>query len=330
MGRYVLKRFLMLIPIVIGVSLLVFIMMDLAPGNAIDLNSGDLSTEELAALYHEYGYDRSVFYRYVIYMSKLVRGDLGKSFTYKTDVWKIYMQRLPSTAALAGSSMLVAVVLSIPLGITAAKNHGNLTDNTCSVLAILGLSMPNFWLGIMLMLFFGLKLHWLPSSGFTSWKSLILPAFTVGTGHMAILMRTTRSSMLDVLQQDYLRTARAKGVPEKEVVNKHALRNALIPIITIVGSQLGAAFGGATVTENVFTFPGVGRMLIDSIRQRDTNTVTGCLIMTTFMISVVQLLIDLLYTWVDPRLKSRYASPSRTKKKAPVAKNAVKGGAVNG
>ena len=314
MQRYIFKRILMLIPVILGVSLLVYVMMDLAPGNMIDMISGDMTEQEVAKLYHEYGYDRSVFYRYFHYMKGLFQGDLGYSPVYRQEVWKLYMQRLPSTLKLAGASILVCIVLSIPLGIKSATKRGSLTDNTCSVLAILGLSMPNFWLGLMLMVYFGLKLHWLPSSGDTEGiKSLILPAFTVGTGLMATLMRTTRSSMLDVLRQDYLRTARSKGVPERTVINKHALRNALIPIITVIGNQMGHALGGAVVTENVFSWPGVGRMLIDAIRQRDTNTVTGCLIMTTIMISVIMLIVDIVYAFADPRLKGQYATYKKTK-----------------
>ena len=317
MGRYIVKRFLMLIPVIFGVSLLLYIMMDLAPGSVIDILSGDMTTEQVAELEHEYGYDRSVFYRYFNYMANLLQGDMGYSFIYKQPVWKLYMQRFPHTLKLAGASVLVCVVLSIPLGVQAATHHGSLTDNFCSVLSILGLSMPNFWLGLMLMVLFSLKLGWLPASGDENGiLSLIMPAFTVGTGMMATLMRTTRSSMLDVLRQDYLRTARSKGVSEKAVVNKHALKNALIPIITVVGGEIGSCIGGATVTENVFTWPGVGRMLIDAIKQRDITTVTGCLIVSTALVGVIHVIIDVLYAYVDPRLKSKYVRPKKKVKEA--------------
>ena len=336
MQRYIFKRILMLIPVILGVSLLVYVMMDLAPGNMIDMISGDMTEQEVAKLYHEYGYDESNVRQKIRALRgvcnltnpklEIIQGESGAqsragghgalaySPVHRQEVWKLYMQRLPATIKLAGASILMCIVLSIPLGIKSATKRGSLTDNTCSVLAILGLSMPNFWLGLMLMVYFGLKLHWLPSSGDTEGiKSLILPAFTVGTGLMATLMRTTRSSMLDVLRQDYLRTARSKGVPERTVINKHALRNALIPIITVIGNQMGHALGGAVVTENVFSWPGVGRMLIDAIRQRDTNTVTGCLIMTTIMISVIMLIVDIVYAFADPRLKGQYATYKKTK-----------------
>ncbi|MCF0237740.1 MAG: ABC transporter permease [Sphaerochaetaceae bacterium] len=316
MYRYIIKRILMLIPIILGVSFLVYVMMDSAEGNALQIIGSEYTAEQMAEAMHEYGYDRSVLYRYLIYFKGMLQGSLGKSLIYKKDVWKLYMQRLPSTLKLAGASVFVAIVLSIPLGIIAARKHGSLVDNGSMVLALLGLSMPNYWLGLMLAVLFSQKLHWFPSGGnYGGWKSLVLPAITIGTGLMATMTRTTRSSMLDVIRQDYLRTARAKGVPEKKVINKHALKNALIPIITIVGTELGKALGGAVVTENVFSWPGVGRLIVDSVNMRDTTTVTGCLILTAIMVSIVQLFVDILYAFVDPRLRAQYSSPSKKKGK---------------
>lgn len=315
MAKYVWKRILMLIPVIIGVSLLIFIMLDLAPGTVLDIIANDYSPEQLAELRHSLGYDRSVFYRYGMYMWDLLHGDLGVSYIYKAPVWNLYMQRLPSTLKLAGASVLVSIILSIPLGILAARKHGSLTDNASMVAALLGLSMPNFWLGLMLIIFFSLQLGWFPSSGDTEGiKSLILPAITIGTGLMATLTRTTRSSMLDVIRSDYLRTARAKGVPEKTVIRKHALKNALIPIITVIGTQMGRTLGGSVVTENVFSWPGIGRLTIEAVKQRDTITVTGCIIMSVIMISIIQLLVDITYAFVDPRLKSQYSSSSKRRK----------------
>lgn len=315
MYKYIIKRILMLIPIILGVSFIVFFMMDMAEGNAIDLIGVDYSADKLAELYHQYGYDRSVFYRYFLYMKDLMHGSLGTSLIYKRDVWDLYAQRLPATLKLAGASVLVAVVLSIPLGVKAATKRGSLVDNASMVGALVGLSMPNYWLGLMLAVLFAQKLHWLPSSGnLDGWKSLILPAITIGTGLMATITRTTRSSMLDVIRQDYLRTARSKGVPEKRVINVHALRNALIPIITVVGTEMGKALGGAVVTENVFSWPGVGRLVIEAVNQRDTTTVTGCIILTAVMVSIVQLVVDVLYAFVDPRLRAQYSSGKKKRK----------------
>ena len=315
MHKYIIKRILMLIPVIIGVSLLVFVMLDLAPGNIIDIIGSEMSVEEVAQLTHELGYDRSVFYRYFLYVKGLLHGDLGTSYIYKMDVWSLYMQRLPATLGLAGASVVLAIILSIPLGIKAATHHGGVTVNVSMVAALLGLSMPNFWLGMMLVVLFSNKLGLLPSYGASDGiKSLILPAFTIGTGLMATLTRTTRSSMLDVLRADYLRTARSKGVTEKLVVDKHALKNALIPIITVIGTQLGNVVGGAVVTENVFAWPGVGRLIIDAINQRDTNTVTGCIIMTTIMICIIQVIVDIVYSFVDPRLRAQYAGGKKKEK----------------
>lgn len=315
MHKYIIKRVLMLIPIILGVSFLVFIMTDSAEGNVLQLIGDDYTVEQMADLMHELGYDRSVFYRYGNYMKDLLRGNLGKSFIYKRNVLDLYMQRLPATLKLAGASVLVAIVLSIPLGIKAAQSHGSLVDNGSMVFALVGLSMPNYWLGLMLAVLFSQKLHWLPSGGnLAGWKSLVLPAITLGTGLMATMTRTTRSSMLDVIRQDYLRTARAKGVPEKIVIRKHGLRNALIPIITIIGTELGKAVGGAVVTENVFSYPGVGRLIIEAVNQRDTITVTGCLIMTAILVAVIQLFVDILYAFVDPRLRAEYSTNKREKR----------------
>ena len=179
------------------------------------------------------------------------------------------------------------------------------------VLALIGLSMPNFWLGLMLIILFALTLGWLPSGDFTGFKSVILPAITVGTGHTAMLTRTTRSSMIDVIRSDYLRTARAKGVPEKIVIRKHALRNALIPILTVSGTQLAGCLGGAVITEAVFSWPGVGRLIIDAINSRDPNAATGYIIMTTLLTSVLLLIVDLLYAYVDPRIKAQYTKGAK-------------------
>ena len=313
MHRYVIKRLLQLIPVIIGVSFMIFFIMDLAPGTVVDLIApDDATTEQIKELEHKYGYDRSVFYRYGLYMKNLLQGDMGVSYLTNKPVFDSYMERLPYTARLGLCAFLLSLVMSIPLGITAATHAGSIRDNVSMVLALAGLSMPNFWLGLLLIIAFALKLHWFPSFGAEDgWKSLVLPAITIGTGQMASMTRTTRSSMLDVIRSDYLRTARAKGVSEKVVIQKHALRNALIPIITIAGNQLGGMFGGAVLTETVFAYPGIGRMKIDAVNQRDTNMVTGAILLTTCGISFLLLCVDLTYAMVDPRLKSMYAKKKK-------------------
>lgn len=312
MYRYIIKRILALIPIVLAVSFLVFFMMDLTPGTVIDILGSDYTIEQKEELARELGYDRSVLYRYFIYMKGLIRGDLGKSYIYNIDVLDLYMERLPATLKLAFIAVAIALVISIPLGIYAALHAGSVQDNLCSVLALFGVSMPRFWFGLMLITLFSLKLGWLPSGTDTEgFKSLILPSITVASSLLALMTRTTRSSMLDVINKDYLNTARSKGVSEKKVIYKHALINALIPIITIFGTQMGACLAGAVVTETVFTWPGIGRLTIDALNQRDTTTVTGCIILTTMMISILMLIVDLLYALVDPRIKDQYVKGAK-------------------
>ena len=314
MIRYIFKRLVMLIPVIIGVSFLIFVAMDLTPGNEIDVIYGEsLTPEQQAQLEHEFAYDRSVFYRYGKYMLDFVQGDMGQSSYLKTSVLEAYFQRLPATAFLAISAILLAHVVSIPLGIFSARHQGSLTDNAGMVLGLLGISIPNFWMGLMLIIWLSLKVKLFPSGGMDGFKSVVLPAFTLGIDYIASLSRTTRSSMIDVIRQDYLRTARSKGVSENNVINKHALKNALIPIVTVSGTQLAGILGGSAITETVFSWPGVGRLIVDAISFRDVKLATGALIMTTILSSIILLCVDILYAYIDPRLKVQYAG--RRKKK---------------
>ncbi len=307
MHRYIIKRLLMLIPVLLGVAFIIYAIMNVAEGDPVYQVAGpDATEEQLDALREEMGLNGSLLERYFRYIFKLLRGDLGTSYVSKMDVMQLYLQRLPNTLKLASVAMIVAVVISVPLGIVAAVNQNSIKDTVSMILALLGLSMPNFWLGLLLMLLFSLKLGWFPSGGAEGFRSVVLPAVTVGVGLAALLTRTTRSSMLDVLRQDYLRTARAKGVSEKRVVFHHALRNALIPIITIFGVQFSNVLGGSVLAETVFAWPGVGRLVVDAIDQRDIPTVTGALIMTTMLVTIVNLLVDIVYAYVDPRIKAQY------------------------
>lgn len=307
MHRYIIKRLLMLIPVLLGVAFIIYAIMNVAEGDPVYQVAGpDATEEQLDALREEMGLNGSLLERYFRYIFKLLRGDLGTSYVSRMDVMQLYLQRLPNTLKLASVAMIVAVVISVPLGIVAAVNQNSIKDTVSMILALLGLSMPNFWLGLLLMLLFSLKLGWFPSGGAEGLRSVVLPAVTVGVGLAALLTRTTRSSMLDVLRQDYLRTARAKGVSEKRVVFHHALRNALIPIITIFGVQFSNVLGGSVLAETVFAWPGVGRLVVDAIDQRDIPTVTGALIMTTMLVTIVNLIVDIVYAYVDPRIKAQY------------------------
>ena len=315
MLRYFLKRILQLIPVLIGVSVLVYFILDLAPGDVVDVIAPDDATvEDKERIREEMGLNRSIFIRYGEYMLQLLQGDLGISYVTNQSVWKSFAEKAPNTLKLGVFSTFLSVALSLPLGIYSAQHRGSWKDSLAMIFALCGLSMPIFWLGMLLILVFALKLGVLPSGGADGFASYILPGLALGISHMGILTRTTRSSMLDVIRQDYLRTARAKGVPEKQVINKHALRNALIPIITVVGAQYASSLGGATLTENVFSWPGLGRLLIDSLNSRDTQVVTGVVIMKTILISVILLLVDLLYAFVDPRIKSQYSRGGKKKR----------------
>lgn len=308
MWRYIAKRLLMLIPVLLAVAFVIYAIMNVAEGDPVYTVAGaDATEEQLAALREEMGLNGSLVERYFRYIGNLLKGDLGISYVSKQDVMKIYLQRLPNTLKLASMTMIFATLIALPLGIIAAVNQNSWIDTLSMVLALIGLSMPNFWLGLLLIILFALKLGWFPSGGNVGFKSIILPAFTVGAGLAALLTRTTRSSMLDVIRQDYLRTARAKGVPERVIIRKHALRNALIPIITIFGVQFSNVLGGSVLAETVFAWPGVGRLVVDAIDQRDIPTVTGALVMTTMLVTIVNLLIDIVYAFVDPRIKAKYS-----------------------
>lgn len=308
MFRYIAKRLLMLIVVILGVSFLIYFTVDLAPGDVANSILGDDATDEdYYALRESLGLDDPVVIRYGRYMLNLLKGDIGYSYKYKMNVWDLYKERFSSTLVLAVAAIVVAHLISIPLGIYAALKRGSLQDNIASGFSMFGLAAPNFWVGLMLIILFSLKLKWFNSGGYASIKDLVLPAITVGTELCALLTRTTRSSMIDVLSQDYLMLARAKGVSEKKVITRHALKNALIPIITISGLQFTACLGGAVLVETVFSWPGVGRLIVDSIKSGDFETVTGSIIMTSIVSSIVLLLVDILYAFVDPRIKAQYS-----------------------
>lgn len=307
MHKYVIKRLLMLIPVIIGVSFLVFFIMSLAPGDtARTILGDDAPIEAVEALREELGLNKPVIIRYANYMADLVRGDLGNSYKSGRPVFSEIASRFPATLKLAFWGMLFAVVLSIPIGIISATKQYSLMDSVSMVFALLGVATPNFWLGLMLIIGFSLNLRWFPSGGAEGWKALVLPVITLGTGCMANITRTTRSSMLEVIRQDYIRTAKAKGVSQRVIIYKHALKNALIPVVTVIGLQFGQLLGGAVLTETVFSWPGVGTFLINSIKAKDTPAVLGCVIIFSICFSIVNLCVDILYAYIDPRIKSKY------------------------
>ncbi len=307
MHKYIFKRILMMIPVVIGVSLLVFMVLKMTPGDPARVVAGSEADEAtVAQIREELGLNKPVLQQYVDYMAGMLHGDMGNSYTTGKPVFSEILSRMPTTFTLAFAGVLVAVLIGIPLGIISATKQYSILDNISTLLALTGVAMPNFWLGLMLILVFALQLGWLPSGGVTSWQGYILPAVTLGVGATANFMRTTRSSMLEVIRQDYIRTVRAKGANEKRVILRHALRNALIPVITVIGLQIGTLLGGAVVNETVFSLPGVGMLMINSINKKDEPVVLGCLITFAVVFSLVNLFVDILYAYIDPRIKSQY------------------------
>lgn len=308
MVKYVIKRLLALNPVILGVTFLVFMIMQLAPGDAAKLILGESATQEqVEELREEMGLNDPAVVQYGRYMLNFVQGDLGTSYSTKRPVAEEVFSRFPYTFNLSIVAGVVSILLAIPLGILAAVKQNTLFDNVSMIVSLIGVSMPIFWLALLLVLCFSLKLGWFPVQGAESWKSYVLPAISLGFMNMAAIARTTRSSMLETIRQDYIRTARAKGVSKRQVIVKHAFKNALIPTITVCGIQLGQLLGGSVLTETVFAWPGIGRLLVQSINARDVPMVLGCIIVMTVCFSIVNLLIDLLYGFVDPRIKSMYS-----------------------
>ena len=307
MSKYVLKRLAMLIPVLIGVTFMVYFILSLSPGDTAAMIAGESAdAETIEATRKDLGLDQPVIVQYGKYMLNLLHGDMGKSYKTKRDVFPTIMAAFPNTAKLAFWSILVAVAIALPIGIISATRQYSAIDNVGMVAALLGVATPNFWLGLMLIIVFSLNLGWLPSGGMGSWKNYIMPAITLGTGDAALICRMTRSSMLEVIRQDYIRTARAKGQKESKIIIYHALKNALIPIVTVVGIQFGGLLGGAVLTETVFAIPGVGKFMVDAIKARDYPIVQGGVLIMAVFSSIVNLLVDVLYSFIDPRLKSIY------------------------
>jgi len=309
--RYIIRRILLLIPVLIVVSFLVFLLMELAPGSALDIIASTMqgaTMEDIAALEIQLGLDKPLIVRYGIYMLNLVQGNLGVSDLSGMSVWKTYIGRLPYTLALAFGGVIIGAAVAIPLGIRTANRAGKLGDNITTTFTAIGMSMPSFWLGILLIILFSNYLGVLPAGDARDgFKSFILPCICSGLTLMATCTRQTRSSMLEVLNADFLRTARAKGVPEKAVIRTHALGNAWIPIMTNIGTTLGISLAGSAVIESAFTWPGVGRMVVEAVQARDVKMATGAVIMTSIMYVVINLIVDLAYGLVDPRIFSQFA-----------------------
>jgi peptide/nickel transport system permease protein len=291
----------------LGVSFIVFTIMYFTPGDPAKILLGERApAAEVAALRTQMGLDDPFLVQFFNFIKNAVQGDFGRSLVTKRPVAEELFARFPATIQLAGSAVLIAVAIGIPVGIISAIKQYSFFDGATMTLALVGVSMPNFWQGLMMILLFSVYLRWLPSSGYGTFSHLIMPAATLGTSSAALITRMTRSSMLEVVRQDYIRTARAKGLDEKVVINKHALKNALIPVVTVIGLQFGYLLGGAVLTETVFSWPGVGRMMVDAIRQKDFPVVQAGVLMLALAFSLVNLFVDILYAYIDPRIKAQY------------------------
>jgi ABC-type dipeptide/oligopeptide/nickel transport system permease component len=326
------RRILGAIPVLLGISFLVFMLMHIAPGDPVSLLLGDDATPaDVEQLRRELGLDKPLLVQYWDFLSRAVRGDFGRSLKFNEPVMKLVFERLPATIELAFISLIVAIIIAVPLGVYSAIKHNSLFDHAGMSVALIGVSLPNFWLGIMLIYFLGGQLNLLPVAGrieygidvkpithlylidslitgnFTAFWSalqhLLMPAFTLGTSLAAIVTRISRSSVLEVMRQDFITTARAKGLSEKAVIWRHILRNAMITIVTILGLQLGALLNGSVITETVFSFPGIGELLIQSISARDYKLTQVLILFFAVIYFVVNLLTDFLYSWIDPRIK---------------------------
>ena len=301
--KYTIKRLLMLIPVILGVTLILYYVMALSPGNpALQILGADASEEQVAALEHEMGLDLPIIVQYVRYILDVVRLNFGSSWVTGYDVLESFMQRLPDTVMLAFVATLWAVALGIPIGIYSAVKQYSVFDYGGMVLAMLLFAMPSFWLAILCQILFCLVLHWLPATGVGSLRHFIQPALVLGANTLASMIRMSRTSMLDVLRQDFIRTARAKGSSRRSAILHHAVGNSLVPAITQVGISFAGCMGGAIVTETIFTIPGIGSMLINAVKSRDIPVVMGTVILVAIIVGVINLIVDLVCAKVDPRI----------------------------
>lgn len=315
MLRYVGKRLLMMIPVLLGVSFVVFTMLYFTPGDpAVQILGDGASTEAIEALREEMGLNNPFWIRFLTYVKDLVIDhDMGISYSTNRPVLDEILSRFPTTIELAALSVLIATCIGIFCGIVASVRQYSIFDHLATVASMIGVSMPNFWQGLMMILLFSVHLGWLPASGFDRAICWIMPSLTIGTSTAASIMRMTRSSMLEVIRQDYIRTARAKGQSELVVIMHHALKNVIIPVLTTIGISFGRMLGGAVLTESIFAIPGLGSLIVNAIKARDYPVVQGGVLFIAFVFGFVNLAVDILYAYCDPRIKSQYAGGRKKK-----------------
>ncbi len=309
MLKYILKRLLLIIPVVIGITLFIYLLLDIGMGDPTALILGpDASAEQVAALRAELGLDKSVFVRYFNYMYNAIQGDLGNSWYNSRPVIDEFLLRLPNTLALAFSALGITIVIGLTFGTLAAIRQNRPIDGITLIFALLFASMPSFWFGLILQIIFCLELQWLPPMGSGTFKHMILPATTLALGTIASQVRMTRSSILDVVNMNYIRTARAKGAGEFRVVFRHVIRNALMPVVTNWGLTFATAFGGTIISETVFSVPGISTFLINAVKVRDIPIVMGTVIIVSVIVALINLIIDIIYAFIDPRVKAGYVN----------------------
>ncbi|KUO70451.1 MAG: hypothetical protein APF77_05460 [Clostridia bacterium BRH_c25] len=308
MLTYILRRLLMMLPVVVGVVFIVFAILQLTPTDPIRTVLGDMATqEEVDMMREEMGLNDPFFTQFYNYVKNIVtKGDFGVSYINRKPVTSEIISRFPTTLSLALMSILLAAAIGIPSGIISATRQYSLFDNGVTLFSLISLAMPSFWLGLMLIIIFSLNLRLLPASGFYGPQYWIMPVITIGTGCAAGIMRTTRSSMLEVIRQDYIRTARAKGQKESIVIRRHALGNAIIPVITIMGLQFGRQLGGAVLVETIFAIPGLGKLLVDATATKDIPVIQGGVLFMAIVFSFINLFVDILYGFIDPRISTMY------------------------
>lgn len=309
MIRYILKRLVLIIPVVIGITLFIYLLLDFAPGDPVSMILGtDATPEQVAEVRRELGLDQNVIVRYVSYMSSALRGDLGTSWVNSRPVLDEFLERFPNTLALAFSALAITIVFGLSFGTIAAVRQNKPIDGITLILALLFASMPTFWFGLMMQLLFALKLNLFPAMGVGSIRHLVLPAFALSLGTIANQVRMTRSSVLDVINMNYVRTARSKGAGEFRVIFRHVLRNALMPVVTNWGLTFATAFGGTIISETIFSIPGISSFLINAVKVRDVPVVMGTVIIVAVIVAVINLIIDLIYALIDPRVKLGYVA----------------------
>jgi len=303
MFNFIVKRIFQTIPVLIGVTVVIFLIMQMVPGDPAVLLAGESATEEqVQQLRNQLGLNDPLYVQYFDYIKNVFQGDLGTSIRSNRPVIDEIMVRLPVTIELAFWSIVVTIVLGLLAGVIAATNQRSFKDVGIMIVALIGVSLPNFWLGLMLILFLSVQFQIFPVAGWGSFAHIVLPAITLGTSGAAIVARMTRSSMLEVVRQDYIRTAKAKGVKKKYITYKHALKNALIPVITVVGLQFGALLGGTVLTESVFAINGLGRMIVDAIRMRDLPLVQGSILVVSLLFVLVNLIVDISYKFLNKKV----------------------------